>query len=68
VTILFSVVEEPKAGVIADDEEEKALLRYHDSPAEHWRYSRTTSPIESPFELVRARTDPTKGADRGRRG
>jgi transposase-like protein len=49
--------------VIADDEEEKALLRYHDSPAEHWRYSRTTSPIESPFELVRARTDPTKGAD-----
>jgi putative transposase len=42
--------------------DEEALLRYYDYPAEHWRHLRTTNPIESPFAAVRARTDITKGA------
>ena len=50
----------PKAASkIANDEE--ALLAYYDYPAEHWRHLRTTNPIESPFAVVRARTDLTKG-------
>ncbi len=51
----------PKAAAKIADEEEEALLRYYDYPAEHWRHLRTTNPIESPFATVRARTDLTKG-------
>jgi putative transposase len=50
----------PKANekIVCDEE---ALLAYYDFPAEHWRHLRTTNPIESPFAIVRARTDITKG-------
>ncbi len=41
--------------------DEEALLAFYDYPAEHWRHLRTTNPIESPFAMVRARTDITKG-------
>jgi putative transposase len=51
----------PKAVAKVTNDEE-ALLRYYDYPAEHWRHLRTTNPIESPFATVRARTDTTKGA------
>jgi len=50
----------PKATKKIEDDEE-ALLRYYDFPAEHWKHLRTTNPIESPFATVRARTDITKG-------
>ena len=30
-------------------------------PAEHWKYIRTSNPIESTFATVRLRTDKTKG-------
>jgi len=50
----------PKATKKIEDDEE-ALLRYYDFPAEHWKHLRTTNPIESPFATVRAGTDITKG-------
>ena len=37
------------------------LLTFHDFPAEHWRHSRTTNPIESTVATVRPRTIKTKG-------
>ncbi len=37
------------------------LLTCHDFPAEHWKYIRTTNPIESVFATVRHRTGKTKG-------
>jgi transposase-like protein len=49
----------PKAVAIVDEKE--MLLAYYDYPAEHWRHFRTTNLIESPFAVVRARTDLTKG-------
>ncbi len=42
-------------------DEKSALLTFYDFPAEHWRHLRTTNPIESVFESVRARIDITKG-------
>ena len=38
-----------------------ALLVFYDFPAEHWKYIRTTNPIESPFATVRHRTGKIKG-------
>lgn len=38
------------------------LLRFYDFPAEHWKYIRSTNPIESTFATVRLRTDKTRGA------
>jgi putative transposase len=38
------------------------LTAFYDYPAEHWRYPRTTNPIESAFATVRLRTRVTKGA------
>jgi transposase-like protein len=32
------------------------LLTFYDFPAEHWRHSRTTNPIESAFATVRLKT------------
>jgi putative transposase len=50
----------PKAvAKITDDAE--ALLCFFDFPAEHWLHLRTTTPIESTFSSVRARTRITKG-------
>ena len=37
------------------------LLAFYDYPAEHWRYLRTTNPIESVFATVRLRTVKTRG-------
>ena len=38
-----------------------ALIAFYDYPAEHWIHLRTSTPIESTFASVRARTDVTKG-------
>lgn len=38
------------------------VLTFFDSPAEHWLRLRTTTPIESTFTTVKARTRRTKGA------
>jgi Transposase, Mutator family len=38
-----------------------ALLAFYDFPAEHWKHSRTTNPIESTFATVRHRTVRSKG-------
>ena len=38
------------------------LLAFYDFPAEHWKYIRTTNPIESVFATFRNRTRKTKGA------
>ena len=37
------------------------LLAFYDFPAEHWKYLRTTNPIESTFATVRHRTIRSKG-------
>lgn len=37
------------------------VLVFYDFPAEHWRYTRTTNPIESVPATVRLRTCKTKG-------
>ena len=37
------------------------LLSFYDFPAEHWKHTRTTNPIESTFATVRLRTVKTKG-------
>jgi putative transposase len=37
------------------------LLTFYDFPAEHWKHSRTTNPIESTFATVRHRTVRSKG-------
>ena len=50
----------PKAVAKVTDDQD-ALLTYFDSPAEHWQHLRTTSPIESSFAPVRARTRVTTG-------
>ena len=39
-----------------------ALLAFYDFPAEHWKYIRTTNPIESVFATVRNRTRKTRSA------
>jgi len=39
----------------------EALLAFYDFPAEHWIHLRTSTPIESTFAPVRARTYVTKG-------
>jgi putative transposase len=38
------------------------LLAFYDFPAEHWRHSRTTNPIESVFATIRLRHRRTKGS------
>ena len=50
----------PKAVAKVTDDQD-ALLTYFDYPAEHWQHLRTTSPIESSFAPVRARTRVTTG-------
>jgi putative transposase len=42
--------------------DQRALLAFYDSPAEHWIHLRTTNPIESVFATVRHRTVRTKGS------
>ena len=37
------------------------LLSFYDFRAEHWKYIRTTNPIESTFAAVRHRTVKTRG-------
>jgi putative transposase len=37
------------------------LLAFYDFPAEHWKYLRTTNPIESTFATVRHRTVRSRG-------
>lgn len=39
-----------------------ALLAFYDFPAEHWKYLRTTNPIESTFATIRLRHRRTKGS------
>jgi putative transposase len=51
----------PKA-VAKLTKDREAVLAFYDFPAEHWIHLRTSSPIESTFSPVRARTDVTKGA------
>jgi putative transposase len=36
------------------------MVAFYDFPREHWRHLRTTNVIESPFALVRLRTDASK--------
>lgn len=38
-----------------------ALLAFSDFPAEHWKYLRTTNPIDSTFATIRHRTVRSKG-------
>jgi putative transposase len=38
-----------------------ALLAFYDFPCEHWKYLRTTNPIESTFATVRHRTIRSRG-------
>ena len=33
------------------------FFTFYDVPAEHWRHTRTTNPVESTFSTVRLRTD-----------
>src|ERR1700719_3296777 len=37
------------------------MLTFYDFPAEHWKYLRTTNPIENTFATVRHRTIRSKG-------
>ena len=39
----------------------EALVAFHDFPAEHWKYLRTTNAIESTFATVRHRTVRSRG-------
>ena len=44
-----------------DWKDRDTLLAFYDFPAEHWKHSRTTNPIESTFATVRHRTIRSKG-------
>lgn len=48
-----------KAADILDSGWER-LVSYYNFPQEHWVHLRTTNPIESPFSVVRLRTDAAK--------
>lgn len=37
------------------------MLTFYDFPAEHWKYLRTTNPIESTLATIRLRHRKTKG-------
>jgi transposase-like protein len=50
----------PKATVCLR-KDENILSTFYDFQAEHWRYIRTTNPIESTFGTVRHQTRQTKG-------
>src|SRR3954465_4348464 len=43
------------------DRDWKQLTAFYAFPAEHWRFLRTTNPIESSFATVKLRTRVTKG-------
>src|SRR3954468_5549473 len=43
------------------EKDRQALLAFYDFPAEHWKYLRTSNPIESTFATVRHRTIRSKG-------
>jgi transposase-like protein len=49
------------AGAECLTKDRDALLTFYDFPAEHWKYLRTTNPIESTFATVRHRTIRSKG-------
>ena len=50
------IVETKAANEIRD-----VLLEFYNFPAEHWKYLRTTNPIESMFATVRHRTIRSEG-------
>lgn len=50
----------PKATACLE-KDQKALLRFYDYPAAHWRSIRTTNAIESVFATVKLRTAKTRG-------
>ena len=47
------------AGEVLDRDWER-MLAFYRFPKEHWGHLRTTNPIESPFSMVRLRTDAAK--------
>ena len=53
----------PKYEKTADclSKDRDTLLAFYDFPAEHWKYLRTTNPIESTFATVRHRTIRSRG-------
>jgi putative transposase len=51
----------PKAVKTLAKDQDK-LLTYFDFPAKHWLHLRTTSPFESTFATIEARTRKTRGA------
>src|SRR5262249_58413786 len=55
----YHVKSEKAAQCLAKDRDQ--LLAFYDFPAEHWKHSRTTNPIESTFATVRHGTIRSKG-------
>jgi putative transposase len=49
----------PRAVEILEKDWER-MVAFYDFPREHWKHLRTTNVIESPFALVRLRTDASK--------
>ena len=49
----------PRAAEILEKDWER-MVAFYDFPREHWKHLRTTNVIESPFALVRLRTDAAK--------
>ena len=49
----------PRAVEILEKDWER-MVAFYDFPTEHWKHLRTTNVIESPFALVRLRTDAAK--------
>jgi hypothetical protein len=52
-TAIYGVKYERAVECLIKDRE--ALLAFHDFPAEHWKYLRTTNAIKSTFAMVRHR-------------
>jgi putative transposase len=48
-----------KAAELIEDDWER-MVAFYDFPKEHWTHLRTTNPIESPFAMLRLRTDAAK--------
>ena len=53
-------VKYPQAALCLEKDRNE-LLTFYDFPAEHWKHTRTTNPIESTFATVRHRTKRSKG-------
>lgn len=49
----------PEAGKLLDQDWER-MVTFYKFPKAHWKHIRTTNPVESPFAMVRLRTDAAK--------